>query len=667
MNIFILDMEMSWALSLFRSLFAFLDYLIYSVIRILFKTMFQLANFELTGFYEEMLERVYVILGIFMLFKVTISLITYLVNPDKITDKEQGASKLITRILTVLVMLILLPNIFTLLTEFQNKALPVIPRIIIGTSFESDADAITSADNVAKAMSIEMVQGFAHAKDGCGVPEFNNLEEFLSGINETCEQGGKKIYAYDYLPVISTLVGAVMCYVVVSLNITVAIRAFKLIILKMIAPIPIVSYIDPKSSKDGTFSTWVKTFTSTWAELFMYVAIVYFIIFMLDYIFSTDAWNGFFTSAGIDATTGGVGMAVEVVIFLAFIVIGLLFFARQAPKFLMDALGIKSKGNFMRMLGMGAGAAGMLGSTRASLRARNEYDADNDPDGKVHHLRNLGASLFSGIASGEAAGNALLTTDKPNLLTGYDAHAKHNATMLSRISSGSTLGGRLGTMGQTLVFGQSDYDRMTREIESYEEANKALVAYKNDLEKKALEQIGDGKKGIRVSVEDAFGNVHSGLNYNEFVTHSQGAQNGNAESLQWFIDHGWSKQVQAGFKRVWDAGSHSYINQPVYETIADWQSAQAIIEDLKTAQINEHAKRVVNGHNGMSGEEYDGTSYNTYRLAENASDGVSGLDVNFASLSSVKKNLGVTNREVTNRKIDPKYKAAAANAKATKK
>ena len=110
-----------------------------------------------------------------------------------------------------------------------------------------------------------------------------------------------------------------------------------------------------------------------------------------------------------------------------------------------------------------------------------------------------------------------------------------------------------------------------------------------------------------------------------------------------------------------------YIDKPVYETVADWQGAQSIVEDLKTAQITEHANRVVNGYNGMTGEEYDGTSYNSYRLADNATSSISELNVDFASISSVKKNLGTTNREVTNRKIDPRYQAAAANAKATKK
>lgn len=652
------NMPANWAFNLFRWLFAFIDFLVYGFVSVFFRTIFHLANFELIGFYEIFEKRIYVVLGIFMLFKVTVSLINYLVNPDKISDKEQGMAKVVTRIITVLVMLIALPTFFNLMTEFQNKLLPVVPRVIMGTANTLSSDDVSG---IANNMSLTLLQGFASYKsDECSsdsdVQTLSTLSDFLEHINDTCESSnGKKIYAYDYLPGISTIVGILMLYVLFSLCITVAIRAFKLIILRMLAPIPVVSYIDPKSSKDGMFATWIKTFFSTWAELFILLGLIYFIVYMIDFILSADFWVGFFN---------GITNPIDGILLLAFLIIGLLMFAKQAPKFIFDALGIKTKGAFTRMLGMGAAALGGVGAARAAYRARNDYDTDNNRGS--HRLRNFGASLFSGLGAGMAGGNAILSSDKPNLTTGFDAIAKNNATALSRIGAGSTLGGRLGTMGQTLWAGESDYDRMTRQIESYENANKALVAYKNDLEKKALEQIGDGKKGIRVSVTDAFGNLHTGLNYSEFMTHSQGAQNGNAESLQWFIDHGWSKQVQNGTKREWDSASHSYIDKPVYETIADWQGAQSIIEDLKTAQITEHANRVVNGHNGMTGEEYDGTSYNSYRLADNATSSISELNVDFASLSSIKKNLGTTNREVTNRKIDPRYQAAAANAKATK-
>ena len=134
MNLVLIMATKNVFLNILRSVCAFFDVGVYTLVAIILRIIFQLANFELTGFYESIEKRVYVILGIFMLFKVTVSLITYLVNPDKINDKEQGMSKVVTRIITVLVMLIMLPTFFNFMTELQNKLLPVVPMIIVGTA-----------------------------------------------------------------------------------------------------------------------------------------------------------------------------------------------------------------------------------------------------------------------------------------------------------------------------------------------------------------------------------------------------------------------------------------------------------------------------------------------------------------------------------------------------
>lgn len=452
-NIFILDMTISWWASGLRYIFAFLDWIVYGVIQVFFRTIFNLANFELVGFYESFEERIYVILGIFMLFKVTISLLTYLVNPDKITDKEQGMSKVVIRIITVLIMLIALPTAFNLLTEFQNKLLPVIPRVIVGTTTTMNND---SMGEVASDMSTTMIRGFAHKKEECKGQELNGLTDFLTHINDECSESNNT-YKYDYLPVVSTIVGVLMVYVLFSLCISTAIRAFKLIILRTIAPVPVISYIDPKSSKNGMFSTWVKTFLSVWAELFVLIGTIYFIVYLIDFLLSGEAWRGFFD---------GISNPIEGVFLLAFVIIGLLFFAKQAPQFVFDALGIKSKGAFTRMLGMGAAALGMGGNVASQFAARQRENPD-------HGLKNFGASLFSGLASGATGGHALLTSDKPTWHTGTDQIEKSKAIAASRIEGHSTLGGRLLAGAENILGIPTKYERMSNQIKDYEAATSA--------------------------------------------------------------------------------------------------------------------------------------------------------------------------------------------------
>ena len=66
-----------------------------------------------------------------MLFKISASLIQYMVNPDSMTDKDKGASKLITRTLTMLGFLLILPTVFSLLYRAQTAFLPMIPKILL--------------------------------------------------------------------------------------------------------------------------------------------------------------------------------------------------------------------------------------------------------------------------------------------------------------------------------------------------------------------------------------------------------------------------------------------------------------------------------------------------------------------------------------------------------
>lgn len=568
-------------------------------------------------------------------------------------------------------MLIMLPTFFSFMTELQNKLLPVVPRIIVGTANTLTSDRVY---DVSENMALTMIQAFAHKKDGCDGDEISNLGNFLVSINDACSSSSSKTYRYDYLPIISTIVGVAMCYCLFSMAIQVSIRAIKLIILRMMAPIPVISYIDPKSSKDGAFSHWVKTFMMTWGELFINLGILYFIVYIVDFMISKDAWRGFFSS------TSGNGLVSiwDGAMLLSFLIVGLFFFGKSAPKFVFDALGIKDKGNFVRMLGMGATAVGGIGATRSMLRARNEYDDQNREKGATFPRKavNLGKSLFSGLGAIGAGGSALLSTDKPTLLTGIDAQSKNNATALSRISSGSTFGGRLSTRAQTLFSGESDYDRMTKEKTGYESANKAILAYKNTLEKKALE-----KTDLKIDLDAQ----HKGINYLEFMSHTEGAKAGNTQSLQWFIDHGWSKQVQDGTENVWDSGSHSYVSRPKYKTVAAWQDAQLSLDKIKDMQTQAHGKRLVAA---VQRHEQDptnndvfkdfGTEYNDYRLASDAAKdvnlkvdfstyGISGADASRGDTIGIKQALGETNKHVTGVVTDPGYKAAKANAEATKK
>lgn len=444
--IFMLDSQnVNFLVNIFRMCVSVLCYALYSLVSGLFQVIFYLANFDLLRLADDMADRIYIILGIFMLFKITLSLLNYLVSPDKISDKEVGASKLIMRVVLSLVMLVALPTGFEMLTEVQNQVLPVIPRVILGKDVGMTTGRTDLAEYTAESMTLPIVRAFASSATGCDTKfEARDAKDVLDNAIEKCPED-KSIYLIDYHGLISLIVAVLMVYVTFSLAISVAIRAFKLIILRVIAPAPIVSYIDPKSSKsDGMFSKWSKMLLSTWAELLINLAIIYFIIFMIMELFPNADGVSILANNGIpDGFIGG--------LVIAFLIIGLLMFAKDAPKFLMDALGLKSAGGFGRMLGMGATAIGAGGS----MVGAGITSFKKNP---THVARNVLSTVGSGIGSLSAGGHALLTDKDGRSMAGVDAQHKYNANNLNNIKSGYGLGKQTSFFAKRVAGYDIDYE-----------------------------------------------------------------------------------------------------------------------------------------------------------------------------------------------------------------
>lgn len=452
-------------------LFATLDNIAFTVFGWVMQAIFDIANAEIVKdtLYESFEDRVYVLLGIFMLFKVTVSLLGYLVNPDKIADKEKGMSKMVTRTIVVLVMLIGFPVVFDLMGRTQNALLEALPRIIIGRGSDTETlgnqmGSVTDSISwsVFKLSLEESTINTMETED-----HINTVEGATSVITDPMPNDNSE-FKYHYRPVMGTVLAIVMIVLLVGIAIDVAIRAFKLIILRMIAPIPIISYIDPKSSKDGAFSSWLKLLVSTWLDLFIKLGILYFVLYLLDEII---------IRGGLDLTSGLNFQRSAVLI--VFLIIGLLFFARQAPKFISKALGIKEGGGMGVGLG-GAlagsaallGGAGLAGALSASTQAMNE-NADAAAQGKAGTAgwskgSDLAAQLKTGDAKakggltqsfqrkaqkmqGEARAKKLgLTEDNVKFGKDQMISAQRNASLASQAYS-AAVSGRFNKVGNTYL------------------------------------------------------------------------------------------------------------------------------------------------------------------------------------------------------------------------
>ena len=76
----------------------------------------------------------------------------------------------------------------------------------------------------------------------------------------------------------------IMALIITGFTIDIAVRAIKLAVLRLVAPVPIISYINPPKQGGGAFDNWVKSLISTYVDLFVRIAIVYFGLFLIQII-----------------------------------------------------------------------------------------------------------------------------------------------------------------------------------------------------------------------------------------------------------------------------------------------------------------------------------------------------------------------------------------------
>ena len=418
---------------------------VYFLLEQMYQVFFNVASAQL--FENETIKnfygRIQLIIGVFMVFKLTITILQGIMDPDKFMNPKEGFGNFITRVVVALALLttlmpINIPNaasansfekylnnnglLFGVLYSLQDRILSnnTLGRLILGTTDNATGvsesnDATTTAQKLDQSsrifastvlksfyrinmkpaegrtnddetdrdnwycnhdldkddrkavliyqqldvststlLSSEMVEASCKLEGDGG--SWAQYIPFVGGFFKT----GRYVFAFNWI--VSFIVGIVFLVVLVGFTIDIAIRAIKLAVLRLLAPIPVISYIEPKSAKDGMFASWVKSLTSTYLDLFLRLAIVYFVIFLIQDMIV----NGI--------VIGDAGGFVGPISFV-FIMLGLFFFAKMAPKFIKDALGIKGMG--MSNIGLSGILAG-AGVVRAGGSLRDVKDAVAD-------------------------------------------------------------------------------------------------------------------------------------------------------------------------------------------------------------------------------------------------------------------------------------------------
>lgn len=356
---------MGWLETILRFISFWLDKLFYGFVPTIYNLLVDIANTTIftEDIFDTFASKVYGLLGIFMLFKVSFSILTYIVDPDAFLDKSKGFSKLISNVIITLTLLIATPWLFSQAMEIQQI---ILRDNILGKIFSTTSVNPNVTANAGNVMAYETFKAFYHFDydkysdcvnengllkdtDSCKLgigSDYDNLKNILNNsfnsqsINVYMDydllhlKDSNDEYVMYYIPIISTLAGVALLLLLIVFCFDVALRSVKLGFLRMIAPVPIISRIDPKKGKE-TFDKWVKTTIGTYLDLFIRLLAIYFAIFVITQVIDLKF---------VDATTG---LPAEVNVFVkVFIILGALLFAKQLPQLIQDLTGIKMDGKF---------------------------------------------------------------------------------------------------------------------------------------------------------------------------------------------------------------------------------------------------------------------------------------------------------------------------------
>lgn len=466
-----------------RQVVFMLDSVAYGLIPAAYELIFYLSNVNLAtnDLFIALVNRIYLLLGIFMLFKVSFSIMQYIVDPNAFSDKSKGFGKLVTNALVAVVLLAMVPFIFEKAYELQSKIIlsNVIPNLILGErlgdysnlqgsdlkgkqkKFKKQQEEIES---MAKDVQFAMFSGFYSlntneeggypscdpSEDGNGptsniigssdlikspcwenevktalTDELHKQGGQLKGLYKYCDEpdcsgeddphddrnfatfayllwwmkdGGDKGFTISYFPIVSAAVGLYLLLLLITFAIDIAARVFKLLFLQAVAPIAIVSYIDPKeSASNGKLHNWIMESLKTYFSLFLRLAVIYLAIQLCKLITSviyaplSDNGTSVYFYNGM-APEGTMNMFVFI-----FLILGVFIFAKKVPQMIEGIFGLKISGemhlNPIKAINENALASGIVGAGAGLIGGTMAGAKGFATTGKAR-------SLFAGAASG---------------------------------------------------------------------------------------------------------------------------------------------------------------------------------------------------------------------------------------------------------------------------
>lgn len=458
----------------------------------LFITISQINVLSGSDLVENLYNKVGLILGIFMVFKLTFSLIQALLDPDKLTDKNNGAPAIIKRSIIAIVLLGITPSIFkeayslqSILVGAKDQSDNILYKLIFsqnvsaynnnfGTQLAADFYFTFFNDNDPPYLDEEIDtedssltasregDNLAFLKQRVLSTSNGNFWKTYSYLME--KQGGE--YVIEFSPLLCLGAGILVLWMILTYCVQIAIRVFQLAYLQLVAPVPILSYI---SKPDGSFKKWTNQCMTTYLDLFLRLAIIYFVMAMANEV------------QGVFKNMNG-SFLVEV-----FLIIGLLMFAKKAPdliKEIFPSMGGAAKFDFglgskplKGLATFGAGAAiGAVSGAATGIRHGGDWKG---------RITGALGGLGRGALSAKTKGNIISNARK-----GMANQRVASQKAYERRNDGSTWWGRNIAPGDAA----RTKEAFDKELSLYSDYNTVVDGVDKELEKNGIVQAAMAQK-----------------------------------------------------------------------------------------------------------------------------------------------------------------------------
>ena len=370
----------NWVSNAFYGILLTIDYVIYLAINICYQLFEVVSKVEVfsTENVGVISRRIYTIIGIVMLFVFAYNIILAIVDPDSLSKGEKSVKNIVQNTIISIVLVTLFPLICEYMQIFQNHIIEnnTIGNLIMGsTASDSGENGQTKG---ALNVSVTIFTAFYHPIDENKEPVTltecesssvklcsrykemaDNAKNGIGGLWNFMHDEDLKDGIYDddmeYLFPLSTIAGVVAAYLFLSFSLDLGVRAAKLGALKLIAPIPI--FLRITKPKGGQFDKWFSEFTKTYLQVFERIVIINFAMLLISFV------------SDINIFASGGGLFINVIATVV-VILGILKFAKDAPKLLEEffsvkipQMSIKKKLNENEYALRGASVLGAAGTT----------------------------------------------------------------------------------------------------------------------------------------------------------------------------------------------------------------------------------------------------------------------------------------------------------------